>query len=212
MRALVVDDHPVARSGVRALLQLGFRPEPVDVVEIERGDQAVQSARAHRPDVITLDLDLPGEPNSNTLCGLLHAAVPSARILIVTAFDRPTEIKRCLAAGANGCLLKDTRESDLVDGVRAVLRGETVMDPRIAQELATDMVGILQHGEEPVHLTPREREVLALLAEGCSNKAIADRLYLSEPTIKGHVRSLLEKLGAESRLQAVVGAIKRGLL
>jgi DNA-binding NarL/FixJ family response regulator len=130
--------------------------------------------------------------------------------VLVTAFDRVAEIRDCLQVGANGCLLKDTAEVDLAAAVRAVLAGQTFIDPRIAQKLALELVAA--PGDGGVHLTAREREVLALLAEGCANKVIAARLTISETTVKGYVSSLLEKLDARSRLEAVARASKAGLL
>jgi DNA-binding NarL/FixJ family response regulator len=145
------------------------------------------------------------------VCHRLRGLLPDARIVLVTAFDRTGEIRDCLAAGADGCLLKDTSEVDMTAALRTVLDGGCVIDPRIAFRLVRHVA------DEPdrapaVRLTARERDVLDLLAEGCSNRAIARRLRLSEATVKGHVGAILEKLHASSRLEAIVRASDAGLL
>ena len=208
MIALIVDDHPLARRGLAAIVREGLHVR--DIVEGDDAASALALAREHRPDLVLSDMHLAGSAPARELVRQLRAVLPKAKIVLVTAFDRVAEIRDCLQVGANGCLLKDTAEVDLAAAVRAVLAGQTFIDPRIAQKLALELVAA--PGDGGVHLTAREREVLALLAEGCANKVIAARLTISETTVKGYVSSLLEKLDARSRLEAVARASKAGLL
>ncbi|MEA2284440.1 MAG: two-component system, NarL family, response regulator DevR [Solirubrobacteraceae bacterium] len=209
-KALIVDDHPIARAGLRMLLESALQYE--EIAEVDDAAKALDIAAALRPDLALLDLRVPGPLPISVLCSRLREMLPKTRVVIVTAFGEPAPIKACLASGAHGCLLKDTSEIDLADALRRIAGGDNVLDPRIAQSLAEDLVGELQGQATTVRLTARERDVLALLAEGCANKAIAERLALAETTVKGYVGNLLEKLGATSRLHAVVRASELGLL
>jgi DNA-binding NarL/FixJ family response regulator len=208
MIALIVDDHPLARRGLAAIVREGLRVS--EILEADAPAVALTLARARQPDLVLADMHLADSVPARELVQQLRAALPRTKIVLVTAFDRVAEIRDCLQAGANGCLLKDTAELDLAAALRAMLDGQTFIDPRIAQKLALELVAA--PGDGGVHLTPREREVLALLAEGCSNRVIGERLTISETTVKGYVSSLLEKLDARSRLEAVAHASKAGLL
>lgn len=210
MHVLIVDDHPIARQGLRTLVHDAFRVERV--VEVETAKDALIAAKRDDPALILLDLQLPGVPQTNVLCTQLRAAAPHARIAIITAFDEPNAVKRCFAAGADACLLKDTAILDLREALQAVLAGRRVIDPRIAQTLAADHVRVLRGETSTIELTQRERQVLELLAEGSSNRLIAEQLFIAETTVKGYVSNLLEKLNAKSRLQAVIRASEHGLL
>lgn len=209
MKALVFDDHSVARRGLRTILDESFEIE--ECAEASTADQALTLAAAQRPDLVLVDLHVPGSIPAHELVSRIRNLLPRARIVMVTAFDRLPDIKDALAAGADGCLLKDTTELDLTAALRAIVSGETVIDPRIAQRLASDLLG-RRRASTGVQLTTRERDVLQLLAEGCSNKSISGQLQLSEATVKGYVSSLLEKLHASSRLEALVRASDAGLL
>lgn len=210
MRVLVVDDHPIARQGLTSIVRDAFRVERV--VEVDNARDALVAAKREAPALILLDLQIPGVPQTAVLCTQLRVAAPEARIAIITAFEDTSAIKRCFAAGADACLLKDTSMVDLREALKAVVAGRRVIDPRIAQTLAADHLRVLR-GETPtVDLTQRERDVLELLAEGCSNRLIAERLFLAETTVKGYVSNLLEKLHATSRLQVVIRASEQGLL
>lgn len=209
MKALIVDDHPIARRGLQDVLRSAFRID--EVAEVDSGSKALAAAHQLQPDLVLLDLRLPGTPPS-VVCAQLRASFPRLPIVIVTAFADAPEVKRCLSAGADGCVLKDAPIAQMIAALRRIVAGERHIDPRIAQSLAAEMVSILR-GEHPaVTLTRREREVLDLLAEGCSNRMIAARLVLAETTVKGYVASLMDKLGAASRLQAVVRAHEAGIL
>jgi DNA-binding NarL/FixJ family response regulator len=208
--ALVADDHAIARRGLEFVIRAAFTVDRV--VGVPDGERAVAAARKLEPDLIVLDLHMPGHPRGSVLCNRLSAAVPRAKIVLVTAFGHVAEIKACLAAGASGALLKDSTDGDLVSAFRRIVDGEFVTSPEIAQKLAADLVGVLRGEDAVVRLTVREREVLDMLAEGCSNKEIAERLVLSTGTVKDHVGSLMRKLDATSRLQAVAHASEAGLL
>lgn len=210
MRVLVVDDHPIARQGLTSIVHDAFRVERV--VEVDNAKDALIAAKREAPGLVLLDLRIPGVPETAVLCTQLRLAAPEARIAIITAFDDADGIKRCFAAGADACLLKDTSMVDLREALQAVVAGKRVIDPRIAQTLASDHLRVLRGETATIALTQREREVLELLAEGCSNRLIAERLFLAETTVKGHVSSLLDKLNATSRLQAVIRASEHGLL
>jgi len=210
MRALIVDDHPIARRGMASLLEATL--DLTEVVGVADGAAALQAVQRSTPDLVLMDLQLPGNPHGRVLAAQLRSLAPGALIVVVTAFDRGNEIKQCLAAGADGALLKDTADADMSDALRRIVAGETVISPALAARLATDLVGILRGEDDVIRLTAREREVLDLLAEGCSNKEIGERLVLSQGTVKDHVGTLLRKLGASSRLQAVLRASDAGLL
>lgn len=209
MKVLIVDDHAVVRRGLESIVRDSL---PVEMcVTADGPDTAIELATTVSPDLVLLDLRLPGVHQAASLCAKLRSVVPSARIVIVTAFADLGEIKACLAAGAQGCLLKDTTELDIAAALREIDAGVMMIDPRISRRLADEFVGVLRRGEV-VRLTNREREILALLAEGCSNVTIALRLSLAQSTVKGHVSSIMEKLDATSRLHAVVVAVESGLL
>jgi DNA-binding NarL/FixJ family response regulator len=209
MKVLIVDDHTIARRGLRTILRESFGLD--DCAEAADADSALRLAVTYGPDLLLLDMHLAGRIPAPDLCRRLRTTLPDARIVIVTAFDRTAEIRDCLAAGADGCLLKDTSEVDLTAALRTVLAGGCVIDPRIAFRLARD-VAANPDRTPPPQLTARERDVLDLLADGCSNRVIARRLELSEATVKGYVGNILDKLHASSRLEALVRATDAGLI
>lgn len=183
----------------------------VDCAGAADAPEALGLAADFAPDLLLLDLHMPGEVATPALCAQLREAVPTAIIVLVTAFDSSAEIRDCLLAGASGCLLKDTAETDMAAALRAVMAGGPALDSRIAYRLAHDLVREPEHAATP-QLSNREKDVLGLLAEGRSNRAIAIRLGLAEATVKGHVSRLLDKLNATSRLEAVVHASDAGLI
>ncbi|MDA8069502.1 MAG: response regulator transcription factor [Actinomycetota bacterium] len=209
MNALIVDDHTVARRGLRTILNESFVLDGCD--EVDNGEDALRLAATRRPDLVLVDMRIPNSMPAHDLCRQLRALLPKARIVIVTAFDRLSEIRDCLAAGADGCLLKDTSEVDFTAALRTVRAGQIVLDPRVAQRLAGELLKP-ESARGEIHLTSRERDVLHLIAEGCANRAISERLQLSEATVKGYVSSLLEKLQVSSRLEALVRASDAGLI
>jgi len=210
VRVLVVDDHPLARRGVGSMLVEAF---PVlDMREAGSTAEAIAIATAFQPNLVVLDLRLPDPPWPAATCSALKERNRHGRIVILTAFAEMDLIRQCLAAGADGVLLKDTAPDELIMRFRHLAAGTSVIDPRVAQTLAADMVSTLRGETDQIALSPRERDVLELLAEGCSNRQIAARMFIAETTVKGYVAALLSKLGVDSRLQAVVQAAKRGLV
>lgn len=209
MKILIADDHPVARRGLRMIVAEAFGD--ADCAEAADAVIALTLARTLRPDLLLVDMHMPGNITAPALCGMLRAALPEARIVIVTAFDCTAEIRECLIAGADGCLLKDTSEIDMAAALRVAVAGTPALDPRIAFRLARDLE-TEPAGQEAPRLSGREQDVLCLLAEGRSNRAIARQLGLSEATVKGHVSHLLDKLHASSRLEVVIRAIGAGLI
>jgi DNA-binding NarL/FixJ family response regulator len=209
MRALIIDDHPIARRGLAAIIGDALRTE--DIAFAGNAGEGLGVAREQRPGIVLMDMRIPDSLPPRELCAQLRALLPTAPIVLVTAFGQPAEVRACLEAGASSCLLKDTSEAEMEASLRSIAQGRIVIDPRVAQELATH---IASEGSRAgaVHLTAREREVLACLAEGRSNREIAQQLIITETTVKGYVSSLLEKLGAASRLRAVVRAGQLGLL
>ncbi len=214
MKVLIVDDHPVARRGLRMIVSEAFGEADcaeADCAEAADAATALDLAAMLRPDLLLLDMHMPGEVTAPTLCRRMRETLPGSTIVIVTAFDSSAEIRDCLVAGADGCLLKDTSETDMAAALRTAVTGGGVLDSRVAFQLARDLANESAHTGAP-HLSVREREVLHLLAEGRSNRAIARRLELSEATVKGHVSRLLDKLNASSSLEAVVRASDAGLI
>jgi DNA-binding NarL/FixJ family response regulator len=209
VKILIADDHPVARRGLRMIVAEAFGD--ADCAEAADTSTALTLARTLQPDLLLLDMRMPGDMSAANLCGMMRAALPQAMIVIVTAFDCADEIRDCLVAGADGCLLKDTSEVDMAAALRTAAAGAPTLDARIAFQLARDLE-IEPTREGAPRLSGREREVLCLLAEGRSNRAIARQLGLSEATVKGHVSRLLDKLEASSRLEAVIRASGAGLV
>jgi DNA-binding NarL/FixJ family response regulator len=205
IRIVVVDDHPVVRQGLTAMLR--WEPEIELVGEAADGQEAVQLILRHRPDVVLLDLRLPGLSGVDVMRQVRPQA-PEVRFLVLTTYDTETYIAPALAAGARGYLLKDATLDELMQGVRAVVQGRPALEPGVAARLL-DRVADGDGGGE---LSERELEVLRLLVGGASNKGIAQRLTLSENTVKAHVSHIFTKLGVQSRTEAVTVALQRGLI
>jgi two-component system, NarL family, response regulator len=201
IRVLIADDHCVVRKGLIAMIS--EEPDMEVVAEAETGREAVERFRAQKPDILLLDLRLP-EMDGVDVVIAIRAEFLTARIVILTTFDRDEDIYRALRAGAKGYLLKDATFDEIVGCVRDVHAGKTSVPAAVATKLA-ERVGSPE-------LTAREVEVLALLADGRSNKEIAAHLHVSEETVKTHVKHVLEKLGVVDRTQAAMVALKRGLI
>ena len=201
-KLLLVDDHPIVREGLRAYLSL--QPGLTVVGEAESVRQALEKLEQTNPDLILLDVQLEGE-SGLSLLETLQKRGNAPKILLLTSFLDEDYLREALHLGAAGYLLKRAGQGALLDGIRAALRGERVLDPAAAALLPT-----LQ--DDPLkRLTPRERTVLELLAEGLSNKAVAKRLDVGEKTVKTHVSSVLAKLGVKDRTQAALYARSRQL-
>jgi len=201
IKVLTVDDHPLLREGIAAVLQ--GEGDIVLVAEATNGEQAIESFRTHRPDVTLMDLQMPGMNGIDTIIAI-RQQFPNARFIVLTTYQGDVQALRALKAGASGYLLKSMLRKELLDTIRAVHAGRRRIPPEIASELA-------EHVTDD-NLTEREIEVLRKVATGTSNKIIASQLSVSEATVKGHMKSILSKLGANDRTHAVTIAMRRGFL
>jgi len=204
IRILVADDHPMLREGLVAVLST--QPDFDVVGEAADGSEVVRLAGTLLPDVILLDLEMPGMDGVAALERLRESG-SEARTVVFTAYDTDERILGSLRAGARGYLLKGASRTELFDAVRTVHSGGSLLQPLVTGRLLDHM-----NAPEPDPLTPRELEVLALLARGLPNKEIADSLYIGERTVKFHVSSILAKLDAGNRTEAARIAISRGLI
>jgi len=202
---LLVDDHPVVRSGLQGML--AGEPDITVVGEAGSADEAVTAARALRPTVVLMDLRMPGGDGVTATSGVL-AAVPGTRVVVLTTYESDTDILRAVEAGAAGYLLKDASRADLVAAIRSAARGETVLAPSVA----TRLVDRIRRPQAADTLSPRELEVLRLVANGLSNVEIGRELFISEATVKTHLLRAFAKLGVSDRTAAVTAVIAAGLL
>jgi DNA-binding NarL/FixJ family response regulator len=208
IRVLVADDHPMLREGLVAVLNTQQDFEVVG--EAADGSEVVRLAERLNPDVILLDLEMPGVDGVAAL-EKLRSAGSEARTIVFTAYDTDERILGALRAGARGYLLKGASRTEIFDAIRTVHAGGSLLQPVVTNKLLQTM-SREERREETEPLTPREIEVLALLSQGLQNKEISARLFISERTVKFHVSSLMHKLGAENRTEAVTVAAQRGLI
>ncbi len=201
IRILCVDDHPLLRQGIAAIIN--NQPDMVLIAEASTGTEAIQKFREHRPDVTLMDLRLPDMSGVDSLIAI-RADMPEARIIMLTTFEGDVEIQRALVAGARAYMLKSMPPKELVDVIRQVQAGKK----RIPTEIATHLA---EHLSDEA-LTDREIEVLKHIAGGNRNRDIAERLFISEETVKVHIKHIMEKLGASDRTQAVAIAVRRGII
>ncbi len=202
IRILVVDDHPVVRDGLAAMLNTQSDFEVVG--EASDGEEAVRKVADSDPDVLLLDLEMPGVDGIETLQRLRERKA-RARAIVFTVFDTDERIVSAMKAGAKGYLLKGAPRGDVFRAVRVVNEGGSLLEPLIASRFLDSI-------NNPDALTARQKEVLKLIATGLLNKEIADRLYISERTVKFHVSEILAKLGAGNRTEAVAIATQKGLI
>jgi DNA-binding NarL/FixJ family response regulator len=201
IRILVVDDHPVVREGVDALVR---RQTDIRVVaQATNGREGIEQFRAHRPDVTLMDLQMP-EMNGLDALIAIRGEFPEARIIVLTTYTKDAQVMRAIKAGACAYLLKNALHKELLNTIRAVHAGKKYISPEASFELAEYASGDA--------LTPAEVRVLHLIAQGNANKEIAERLSLTEDTVKGQVRSILSKLGAKDRAHAAIIGVKRGII
>jgi DNA-binding NarL/FixJ family response regulator len=214
IRVLLCDDQALVRSGFRLILE---GREGIEVVgEAEDGREAIEVARQADPDVILMDVRMPNVDGVEATRRLVSGGF-RARILILTTFDLDEYVYEAIRAGASGFLLKDVQPSQLVDAIRIVASGEALLAPTVTRRLLDRFAHTLPGAEEKpppelATLTERELEILKLLASGLSNAELAERLFLSETTVKTHISSVLRKLGLRDRVQAVVLAYEAGLV
>ena len=214
IRALVADDQQIVREGFSALL--ATQPDIDVVAAVADGAEAVRLSREHTPDVVLMDVRMPVMDGIQATRELCRGDEPVPRVLILTTFDLDEYVYDALQAGASGFLLKDTPPDGVADGIRAVAAGDALLAPVITRRLIAEFARLRPRRElrpdELTVLTPREREILGLLAEGLSNHEIAERLVLSDETVKTHVAHVLGKLRLRDRVQAVVLAYESGLV
>jgi DNA-binding NarL/FixJ family response regulator len=206
LRVLIADDHGIVRSGVKLLLDR--QPDIEVIAEAEDGVDAVAMVLQHRPDVAVLDVSMPRMTGIQATHEIKQLA-PDTQVLILSMHDDERYLFEALRAGAAGYVLKRAADQDLVDAVRAAGRGEPFLTASAQQTLIRDF---LDRGEQPEELTPREQEVVKLIAEAHTNKEIAEILHLSEKTVESHRGRVLQKLGMRDRVELVRYAIRRGLV
>lgn len=207
IRVLIADDHELVRLALRTLLE---GEDDIEVVaEAADADSAVNECANNAPDVVILDLRMPG--GGVNACRSIRRKCPNAQVLVLTSFNEDDELFGVLDAGASGYLLKDTRPERLVHAIRSVHEGQSVFDTAIAGRLIAGRPSANSVGDgEP--LSEREMEVLGLMAQGYSNKEIGKALWIGETTVKTHVSHILRKLGQSDRTQAVLAAVKSGIV
>ena len=201
IRILTVDDHPMLREGIAAVL--ANEQDMIVVAEAANGREAVEQFRTHHPDVTLMDVQMP-EVNGIDAILKIREEFPNARIIVLTTYSGDAQATRAIKAGASGYLLKNMVRKELIDTIRMVHAGKKRIPAEIAVELAE------HHSDDA--LTEREIEVLREVAAGNANKMVAQRLTISEETVKAHMKSILSKLGANDRTHAVTIALKRGII
>src|SRR5277367_4913472 len=201
IRVVLADDHPLLRQGVAALL--ADQPDIRLLAEASTGREAIELFRTHRPDLALMDLQMPDMNGIDAIIAI-RSEFPEARFIVLTTYTGDVQIVRALRAGARAYLLKSLLHRELLDTIRAVHAGQKRIPPEIAAELA-------EHATDD-DLTPREVEVLRLIANGSANSTVADQLGITEETVKAHVKNILSKLNANGRTHAVTIALKRGII
>jgi DNA-binding NarL/FixJ family response regulator len=201
IRILTVDDHPLLREGIAALVNAEHDMKLV--AEASNGQEALERFRLHRPDVTLMDLQMPGLNGIEAIINI-QSEFPNARVIVLTTYTGDVQVLRALKAGARAYILKGHVHRELLETIRAVHAGKKRIPPEVAAELA-------DHAAED-ELSPREIQVLRLIASGNANKLIADQLSISEETVKSHVTNILSKLGANDRTHAVTIGLRRGII
>jgi len=201
IRILVVDDHPLLRSGIGALL--ATQPDMNLIAEASNGKEAVEKFRAQRPDITLMDLQMPEMNGLEAMMAILRE-FPQARIIVLTTYTKDVQVLRAMKVGARAYLLKTLLDKELLDTIRAVHAGKKILAAEASYEIA-------EHSTDDA-LTPGEIDILRLIAAGQANKEIATKLALTEDTVKGRVKSILSKLAANDRTHAAMIGVKRGII
>ncbi|MCD6289928.1 MAG: response regulator transcription factor [Anaerolineae bacterium] len=215
IRIVLVDDQAIVREGLRALLSM--EPDMQVVGEASSGQEAIQMTRSMQPDIVLMDVRMPGMDGLAAL-ERLKAERPETSVIMVTLYDDPDYLLRAVMAGAAGYILKDASRSELIRAVRVTASGGAIISPLMLRGLLQEVSRLFgdvpkkSAEDELPNLSQRELEVLRLVAEGCSNREIAERLILSPTTVKTHVQNILQKMGVSDRTQAAVTAIRSGLI
>jgi DNA-binding NarL/FixJ family response regulator len=211
IRLLVIDDHEMVREGLKAMLTA----EPdVDIVgDAANAEQAYELIHRLRPDVILLDVKLPSVSGIE-ICRTVTERYPEIAVIFLTTFTDETLVSQCIQAGARGFIVKDIERFDLKRSIRAVARGEAVIDPKAAVAVFARLRRVPQEEQEtsPEHLSSQQIVILRMVAQGLSSREIATQLYLSENTVKGYVQEILHRLSVKNRTEAVMVAVKQGWL
>ncbi|TEU17323.1 MAG: response regulator transcription factor [Anaerolineales bacterium] len=213
LKLLLVDDHAVFREGIGVLLEM---EDDMQVVgEASRGEEALRLAAELQPDVVLLDIAMP-DMDGIEICQRLKRSLPNTAVLVLSAFDTEETVMAALTAGASGYVVKTIDHQRLVEGIRAIARGEMLLSPTVAAKVVQQLARTRQEKEREADalqaLTPREREVFHLVARGCTNAEIAERLVLSEKTVKTHVRNISNKLNLSGKAEMRVLAAQLGLV
>ena len=214
IRVLVADDHALYRRGLEMVLG---QEDDIEIVgEAGDGAEAIQLVEELLPDVVLMDIRMPRRSGIEA-CTAIKEVVPSTRIVILTISDEESDLYEAVRAGANGYLLKDVPGEEIADGIRAVFGGQSLISPSMASKLLSEFALMIKKSEERPQLlvprlTERELQVLKLVARGMGNRDIAADLFISENTVKNHVRNILEKLQLHSRMEAVVYAVRERIL
>jgi DNA-binding NarL/FixJ family response regulator len=206
---LIVDDHAILRDGLKNILS--FEEDIKVIGEATSGEEALKLADKLSPDVIIMDINLPGMNGVETTA-LIKTENPDARILVLTMYTHDEYLLSALKAGADGYLLKDAPSEHVVDAIKAVYRGESMITPSMTKKLVNIHLQQTQVKKDESNLTDREQEVLIGLVEGLSNKEIAEKLFISDKTVKIHVSKIFKKLEVKSRSQAVIYAVQNQLV
>lgn len=210
-RLMIVDDHEVLRMGLRAALDV--ENDFTVVAEAANGQEAIDKARVHHPDIVLMDVRMDGMGGIEA-CREIRDEFPETRVLMLTSFAEEETVVAAILAGAAGYVLKNVARPRLLEALRAVARGETLLDSKVTKAVLERLVAAKDKPAEDTgdDLTPREREVLILIAEGATNKEIALKLVVSENTARNHVSHILAKLGFNRRSEAAAYAVKKGLV
>jgi len=209
IKVMITDDHPVVREGLSAMLK---KESDIQVVgEAENGTVAINKARELQPDIILMDLRMP-EVDGVEAMHQIRSENPDIKFIVLTTYDNDEYIFKGIEAGARAYLLKDAPREELFKAVRAVYRGESLIEPTVASKVLDRFAELSRQSQAPEELSERELEVLNLMAKGAANKEIAASLYISESTVKTHIQSIFQKLGVSDRTEAVTAALQKGII